>query len=119
MPSPDVTWAEAVTLDELWEGDLMEVTVAGEAILLAHLPGGVLRAYQGVCPHAEYPLEHGDLDDTVLTCSAHGWEFDLATGAGVNPGNCTLYRYPLDQREDDVYVGIPRDGERHYHRCRR
>lgn len=118
MTDPRVTWTEAATLDQLWEGDLREISVAGERILLAHLSGGVFRAYQGVCPHAEYPLESGELDDTVLTCSAHGWEFDLTTGQGLNPGTCTLYRYPAERHGDRVYVGIPRDGERHYHRCR-
>ena len=115
---PDLTWTPAATLDELWEGDLREVTLAGDRILLAHLPGGALRAYQGICPHAEYPLEHGDLDGTVLTCPAHGWEFDLATGTGVNPDNCTLYRYPIHQQGNTLYLGRPHDNNRHYHRCR-
>jgi len=113
-----LTWIAVTSFDELWEGDLLEVSAAGDDVLLAHLPGGELRAYQARCPHQEYPLSTGELDGSVLTCSAHGWEFDLDTGSGVNPSGCTLYRFPVRRDGDRISVGIPADGERHHQRCR-
>lgn len=111
-------WTSVATLDELWEGDIAEVTVGSDVILLVHLPGSQLRAYQGVCPHAEYPLASGELDGAVLTCAGHLWEFDLSTGMGVNPSNCRLYEYPVRLSGDQVCVTIPDDGKPHYNRCR-
>jgi nitrite reductase/ring-hydroxylating ferredoxin subunit len=32
------------------------------------------------CPHAGAPLSPGELDGTVLTCSAHGSQFDVRSG---------------------------------------
>jgi toluene monooxygenase system ferredoxin subunit len=111
-------WTAVTTLDDLWEGDVLEVTVGTDVILLAHLPGGVVRAYQGICPHAEFPLEDGELEDSVLTCAGHAWEFDLATGKGVNPPDCQLYAYPVRVDGDQVSVAVPSDGRPHYNRCR-
>ncbi|MGH3802193.1 MAG: Rieske 2Fe-2S domain-containing protein, partial [Pseudonocardiaceae bacterium] len=54
-----VTWVEAATLDDMWEGDILGVVLAGEPVLLVHLVGGDLRAYQGHCPHQEQLLADG------------------------------------------------------------
>lgn len=121
-PSPssmELKWVEATTLDELWEGEVLDVDLDGEPILLVHLSGGDLRAYQGVCPHQEVLLADGewDPDAAALMCAGHSWEFDLATGVGINPSGCRLYSYPIEADGDTVRVGIPQDGLRHYNRC--
>ncbi|MBF6558419.1 MAG: Rieske 2Fe-2S domain-containing protein [Acidimicrobiales bacterium] len=115
--SADVKWVAATTLDELWEGEILDVEVEGEPVLLAHLPGGELHAYQGICPHQEILLADGDWNEDrgVLLCAGHNWEFDLRKGAGINPTGC-LYRYPVRAEGDSVQVGIPQDGGRHYNR---
>jgi toluene monooxygenase system ferredoxin subunit len=112
-------WTDVATLDDLWEGDLLEVTVGSDVILLAHLPGGAVHAYQGICPHNEFPLATGELDGDVLTCAGHGWEFNLRAGQGVNPASCQLYRFPARVSGDKISVSVPADGRPHYNRCRR
>ncbi|WP_116289936.1 MULTISPECIES: Rieske 2Fe-2S domain-containing protein [unclassified Frankia] len=113
-----VAWTDVASLDEVWEGDVLEVTAGAEQVLLAHLPGGALRAYQAVCPHSRFPLVNGAVEDGVLTCAAHHWEFDLATGESLNPSDCRLYSFPVRADGERIIVGIPPDGRRHYHRCR-
>ncbi len=80
-------WVDAADLGELWEGDVLDVEVAGEHVLLVRLLGGEVRAYQGLCPHQEMLLADGDFDadSGVLVCMGHLWEFDLRAGAGINP----------------------------------
>lgn len=111
-------WTAVVTLDDLWEGDILEITVGSDVILLAHLPGGDVRAYQGNCPHSEYSLANGELHGDVLTCAGHLWEFDVRTGKGLNPPDCQLYSYPVRVAGDQVSVSVPADGRPHYNRCR-
>ena len=79
-----VRWVDAADLGELWEGDVQDVEVAGEHVLLVRLLGGEVRAYQGLCPHQEMLLADGDFDadSGVLVCMGHLWEFDVRGGAG-------------------------------------
>lgn len=37
-------------------------------------------AIENRCPHAGDPLNEGTLEGTIVTCRAHGWQFDLRTG---------------------------------------
>jgi len=46
----------------------------------------------------------------------HRWEFDLATGKGLNPTGCQLYEFAVQVVSDEIRVGIPDDGERHHNR---
>jgi toluene monooxygenase system ferredoxin subunit len=113
-----VKWFEVPCGDELWEGDFLDLEVAGEQVLLVHHLGGEFRAFQGVCPHQEILLADGawDEDTGVLRCSGHNWEFDLRTGAGINPAGCRLFEYAVRPVEDGVEIGIPQDGGTHYNR---
>jgi toluene monooxygenase system ferredoxin subunit len=116
--SEDIAWHDAVPAGELWEGDILDVEVAGEQVLLVHLAGGEIRAYQGICPHQQVLLADGKWDEESgrLECAGHNWEFDLRTGAGVNPAGCRLYQYPVRADGQTVQVGIPADGRSHYNR---
>lgn len=102
--SETLTWTPVATVDELWEGEVGEFYAGDQSILLAHLRGGDIRAYDGNCPHAGFPLADGEVTDDVLTCSAHSWEFDLTTGAGVNPPGCRLRSYPVRRDGDQITV---------------
>jgi toluene monooxygenase system ferredoxin subunit len=111
-------WVEVADLENLWEGEMLSVDVEGEHILVAHLPGALFRAYQGVCPHMQTPLIDGELEEQRLTCSSHRWEFDIMTGAGINPEHCQLYRYETKLEGEKLYVSIPQDHQSHDNRCR-
>jgi toluene monooxygenase system ferredoxin subunit len=119
MRSADATlrWVEVASLEDVWEGEMIEVQAGGQAVLLAHLRGGQIVAYQGICPHQEYALAEGDLDEdsATLTCQAHHWQFDLRDGNGVNPSGCSLYRYRTSVEGDTILVGYPdADVQRHH-----
>ncbi|BBX61466.1 hypothetical protein MSAS_06400 [Mycobacterium saskatchewanense] len=104
-------WRVVASVDELWEGDVGEFYAGDLPILLVHLRSGELRAFAGTCPHAGFPLADGDVEGSVLTCSAHSWEFDLDTGAGLNPDNCRLQPYQVRRDGDHIVVALPPNGE--------
>lgn len=114
----DLNFVPAATLDELWEGDILDVEVEGEAVLLAHLLGGEIKAFQGMCPHQEILLADGDWnpDRNVLQCPGHRWEFDMTSGKGINPAGCQLYEFAVQVEGDEVRVGVPTDELRHHNR---
>ena len=121
MPENAATleWVAVATLDDLWEGEITDVQVGDELILLVHLGSGDIRAYQGYCPHQRTPLAEGRFDGRILTCAAHLWQFNLCTGEGVNPKGCQLYRYQAKLLDATIFVGIAREqhGESPWKEC--
>ena len=112
MSDDALVWKKVATLDELWEGDCLDLQLDGEEVMLLHLKGGELRCYQGMCPHQEILLAEGELDfeTGVITCRAHAWQFAMNDGVGINPGDCKLFRYEVKRDGDDILVGVPQDG---------
>ena len=93
------------TRDGLWVGEMKGVVVDGVPVLLASLEDGV-RAYEDRCLHKGVALSAGRLTGTRLACAVHAWEYDVATGLGVNPGRVCLRAFPVRLEGDDIYVDV-------------
>jgi len=62
------------------------VTPRGKRICVVHRDDGRIHAIAGVCTHRHFPLAEGTiLPGDRLECAWHGAQFDLATGAVLNP----------------------------------
>jgi toluene monooxygenase system ferredoxin subunit len=105
VPDDDQGWVRAVELDDLWEGELVQVTVHDEQVVVVHLEGGHVSAYLSACPHQGTSLAEGYLEDDRLVCPAHLWEFDARCGAGVNPDTAKLAPRPVRIEDDAVWIG--------------
>lgn len=101
-----LTYVRVCTLDDVWEGEMQTFTVEGTEVLIVAGAEGQVSAFHPLCPHQDYPLIEGELEDGILTCTMHRWRFDAATGAGVNPKRCQLKRYPAKVEGDTVYVDL-------------
>jgi toluene monooxygenase system ferredoxin subunit len=101
-----MSYQKICTLDDVWEGEMMEYTLGAHKVLLVGIPGGDVRAYQAVCPHQDIPLCEGGFDGRVIVCRAHQWEFDANTGLGVNPSDCKLAQYPIRIDGDAVMIDV-------------
>jgi toluene monooxygenase system ferredoxin subunit len=78
----------------------------GVEVLVTRDPSGALHAINGTCPHEDYPLVEGHFDGKTITCAAHGWIIDAATGKGVNPASCSVDCYPIRIEADAVWVDL-------------
>lgn len=81
-------------------------TVEGTDLLVIRAEAGTVGIYSPICPHQDYPLIEGELEDDVLTCAMHRWEFDVTTGAGVNPTGCSLKSYPAKVENGEILVDL-------------
>jgi len=91
--------------DDVWEGELLWFPVGQRKVIVLNLDDG-LRAYDARCPHQDQSLCDASLDGAVLTCPAHRWQFDVRTGAGINPTGCRLRAYALKCEGEDVFVDV-------------
>jgi nitrite reductase/ring-hydroxylating ferredoxin subunit len=92
-------------LDDLWDGEMRGYRVAGACVLLVRIGDGV-RAYADRCPHLGVRLSEGDLADGVITCRAHHFQFDAASGTGVNPRTVALQPYPVALTNGEITVEV-------------
>ncbi|HEX6507041.1 MAG TPA: Rieske 2Fe-2S domain-containing protein [Chloroflexota bacterium] len=60
------------------------------------------------CPHLKADLERfAEVDRGVLTCTMHGWQFDLATGRCLTSDDRRLYTKPVAEVEAETSATSP------------
>jgi toluene monooxygenase system ferredoxin subunit len=98
-----MAYAKTLAQEELWVGEMRSCDVAGRRVLVLRLQTGI-HAYQDRCAHLRVPLSEGTLRNGVLTCSAHGFEYDAATGRGINPKDARLVALPVRIEGGHIWV---------------
>ena len=69
--------------------------------------GGGVSAFSGKCPHAGALLCEGWLDGRGrIVCPLHKYAFDPANGRNTTGEGYKLVVYPVELREDGVYIGL-------------
>jgi len=94
-----------IAATELWDGDMTARRVDGHDVLLARL-NGVVYAYENRCAHLGVALSEGRLDGSVLTCRAHHWQYDVRSGAGINPATACLRCFAVKIEDGTVFVDV-------------
>lgn len=80
--------------------------VAGDRIVaLFHTADG-WHALDGICSHAGGPLAQGRVEDGVVTCPWHGWQYRLATGHHCLNSRIQQSCFTIDVVGDDLFVTI-------------
>ena len=100
-----MSFRRAATRDDLWVGEMKGVVVDGVPVLLVSLEDGV-RAYEDRCLHKGVALSAGRLTGTTLVCSVHAWEYDVASGRGLNPDRVCLRAFPVRLAGDEIQVDV-------------
>src|SRR5881628_2093926 len=79
------TFVRVAKTSDVQPGEGRVVVVQGHPVALFNVDGRFY-AVSNVCLHRGGPIGEGMLDDTVVTCPNHGWEYDVLTGANLaNP----------------------------------
>ncbi len=86
---------------------VMTVTVNHRQFALSHFEGKIC-ALDNHCPHQGGPLGEGTIENGILRCPWHGWDYHPCSGKvpdfddGVEP-------FPVEERSDGIYLGIPEE----------
>ncbi len=88
---------------DLPPGSLLEAGAGGTEVVVCNV-GGVLHAFENECPHAGGPLGQGALHGHHIVCPFHAWEFDCRTGEYDYNSAVRLQRYPVEVKDDEVFV---------------
>jgi nitrite reductase (NADH) small subunit len=74
-------------------------------VLVVNLDGDVI-VTAGVCPHEDVDLTGGEIEQGVITCPGHAYEFDLRTGRCTHDARLVLPRYRVSIIDDDVWIDV-------------
>jgi len=90
--------------EELPQNRVMTVTAGTKQIAISHFEGKIC-ALDNSCPHQGGPLGEGSIENGILRCPWHGWDYHPCTGKapgfddGVEP-------YQVKEEGGAIYVGL-------------
>ena len=77
-------WEKVLEGDELEEGRVKPVTCSHTTVCMTRYEGEYA-ALDNRCPHQGGPLGEGSIENGMLRCPWHGWDFHPTTGR--SPGD--------------------------------
>ncbi|MEM7101866.1 MAG: thiamine pyrophosphate-dependent enzyme [Bacteroidota bacterium] len=95
---------------QLPEGRVMAVTAGHTGICLTHY-NGKFSGLDNKCPHQGGPLGEGSIENGLLRCPWHGWDFDPHTGQSPGAHDDKVTTFPVEIRDDGVYIGVEEEEE--------
>ena len=103
------TWhriADNAAALQLTDHSIREVVI-GDRTICVVLHQDTLYGCVHKCPHAGAALQNGHIDPLGnLVCPLHRYKFNLTNGRNVSGEGYFLKRFPVEQREDGLFVGL-------------
>ncbi|GAA4275850.1 thiamine pyrophosphate-binding protein [Aquimarina mytili] len=107
----NVTWHKVLSnKNKLPEGRVQTVTAGHQGICLTHFEGK-FSALDNRCPHQGGPLGEGSIENGMLRCPWHGWDFHPCTGLPPGGYDDGITTFEVKEENDAIYVGIPEESE--------
>jgi nitrite reductase (NADH) small subunit len=98
-------FVKVATLDELEKGTATTVQADGKTIALFNVDGTIY-ALDNTCLHRGGPLGDGMLENNVVTCPWHMWEYDVCSGEKVGNPALKVARYEVQVEGNDIKVAV-------------
>jgi pyruvate oxidase len=110
VPDDEVVWHKVAEVDELPEGRVKTV-VAGRKSLALTRYEGAYGALDNRCPHQGGPLGEGSIENGLLRCPWHGYDYSPLTGTPPPGFTDAPACFPVAVRDDGIYVALPHEHE--------
>ncbi len=94
--------------DELPEGRVQTVTAGHQGVCLTHFEGK-FSALDNRCPHQGGPLGEGSIENGLLRCPWHGWDFHPCTGLPPGGYDDGVTTFEVKEEHDAIFIGIPEE----------
>jgi nitrite reductase/ring-hydroxylating ferredoxin subunit len=102
--------SDAETDIKLAQNGIGVVEVNGKKTCITKFEGEWF-AFAYSCPHAGAPLDEGCIDGKGnVICAFHNYKFNIKDGRIANYEGYYLKTYPVELRNDGVFVGVKKEG---------
>ncbi len=98
-------WLDAGTLAELPDHGVAERKLEGRSVLLAKR-GEQVSCFDNACAHLGMPLDMGEVNGGVITCSYHGFRYLLETGECLTAPEVQLKLHAVRVTDDRIQVRL-------------
>lgn len=106
-----IVWHKVlINKTELPEGRVKTVTAGHKGICLSHY-NGKFSALDNRCPHQGGPLGEGSIENGLLRCPWHGWDFDPCTGKPPGGFDDGIETFPVKEEDNSIFVGLEEEEE--------
>ncbi|MBS1836895.1 MAG: Rieske 2Fe-2S domain-containing protein [Actinobacteria bacterium] len=105
--SDDLEWHRVTGPEGLDEGRVTTVVAGLHSVALTRC-GGRYGALDNRCPHQGGPLGEGSIENGLLRCPWHGFDYDPITGESPEGHGDRATTYPVEVRDDGVWVAVPK-----------
>jgi len=102
-------FVDVCALDSIAPGTSRAVRAGDRDVALFNVDGTV-HALENACRHAGAALAGGKLCGRVVACPAHGWKYDVTTGALLVAPTLSVTRYRVRVADGRVLVGTGEAG---------
>ena len=106
--SENIKWHKVLNdKNELKEGRVMTVTAGHKDLCISHWKGKYT-ALDNKCPHQGGPLGEGSIENGLLRCPWHGWDF-CPHGGSSGDFDDGLETFSLKEEGDALFVGLKQE----------
>ncbi|HEY5855821.1 MAG TPA: thiamine pyrophosphate-binding protein [Aldersonia sp.] len=102
--STTTTWHRVSQVPD--EGRVFTAVVDGRSVALTRC-GGRVGALDNHCPHQGGPLGEGSIENGLLRCPWHGYDYNPTTGKPPAGFSDAPVAFDVQERPDGVYVALP------------
>jgi len=105
VPETEMVWHKVAEVDELPEGRVKTVTAGRKSLALTRY-AGAYGALDNHCPHQGGPLGEGSIENGLLRCPWHGYDYSPLTGTPPPGFTDAPACFPVEVRADGIYVAL-------------
>lgn len=100
-----MSWQRALALSALPGDSAKTVEVAGQTLALFRA-GKEVYALQNACIHRGGPLGEGHVEEGLVTCPWHAWQFELKSGKCTTLEGAKQKVFKTKIEKDEIWVDI-------------
>jgi len=72
-------WIFAGALSDFPEGAVRSMELGGQKVIVFR-DGSSITCFQNACAHLGFPIDDGEVENSIITCPYHQFQYDLASG---------------------------------------
>jgi nitrite reductase/ring-hydroxylating ferredoxin subunit/Fe-S cluster biogenesis protein NfuA len=101
----DKDWLLVCSLDDVPAADIKVATVNGNEVLLSRF-GDKVTCYQNACAHMGMPMDMGPVNNAILVCPHHGFEYSLESGECLTAPKVQLHAHAVRVINERVEIKL-------------